>query len=272
VEELMQQKPMNEPEEEVPFANYHVEFQNVSFSYDDTPTVQNVSFQAKENSLTAIVGMSGSGKSTLMQLLMRYWDSNEGVITIGGKPIQSYRIDALMSSISVVFQQNYLFRDSIFQNIRMGKPTATKEEVMEAARCARCHDFIMDMPDGYDTLVEEGGKSLSGGECQRIAIARAILKDAPIVILDEATSGIDPVNEADIQRAIEKLAKGKTVFVIAHKFAPIQDADQILVLEQGRLIEQGKHDALLQQNGRYASLWKKQQGVDDWKIRWDDED
>lgn len=272
VEELMQLTPIKEPKEAIPFANYNVEFQNVTFAYDKTPTVQHITFRAPQNTMTAIVGMSGSGKTTLMQLLMRYWDIDEGAITIGGHNLQDYPMDTLMNAISVVFQHNYLFRDTIYRNITMGKPHATKEEVIAAARRACCHDFIMALPNGYDTMVEEGGNSLSGGECQRIAIARAILKDAPIVILDEATSGIDPVNEAEIQQAIQELARSKTVFIIAHKFSTIQQVDQILVMEQGKLVEQGTHETLLAQNGRYANLWNKQQGLDDWKLRWHDAD
>lgn len=271
VEELMELIPINEPEQDIPFENYDIEFENVSFSYGDTPAIQNITLKAPQNTLTAIVGMSGSGKTTLIQLLMRYWDADKGCIKIGGRPIENYRVDSLMNVISVVFQNNYLFQDSIYNNILMGNPNATKDEVIEAARRACCHDFITALPNGYDTLVEEGGNSLSGGERQRIAIARAILKDAPIVILDEATSGIDPVNEADIQRAIQELAHGKTVFTIVHKFSAIQSADQILVMEKGQLIERGTHKTLLKDNGRYASLWNKQHGVDDWKIRWQDE-
>jgi ATP-binding cassette subfamily B protein IrtB len=270
LEEIMQLKTMNEPSQNVDFPSYDVEFKNVSFSYDNIPILHNISFKAPQNTLTAIVGMSGGGKTTLMQLLMRYWDVNSGEIRIAGLPIQSYRIDTLMSTISVVFQENYLFHDTVFNNITMGKPNVSKEEVINAAKRACCHDFIQALPKGYDTLLEEGGNSVSGGERQRIAIARAILKDSPIVILDEATSGIDPINEAEIGEAIQELAKGKTVFVIAHKFSTITNAHQILVLEKGKLIEKGTHNTLLDKKGKYASLWKKQLGVDDWKIRWQD--
>ncbi len=268
LEEIMQLKTMNEPSQNVDFSSYDVEFKNVSFSYDNIQILHNISFKAPQNTMTAIVGMSGGGKTTLMQLLMRYWDVNSGEIRIGGLPIQSYRIDTLMSAISVVFQENYLFHDTVFNNITMGKPNVSKEEVINAAKRACCHDFIQALPKGYDTLLEEGGNSVSGGERQRIAIARAILKDSPIVILDEATSGIDPINEAEIGEAIQELAKGKTVFVIAHKFSTITNAHQILVLEKGKLIEKGTHKTLLDKEGKYASLWKKQLGVDDWKIRW----
>ena len=270
LEEIMKLKTMTEPSQNIDFSSYDVEFKNISFSYGNIPILKNISFKAPQNTLTAIVGMSGSGKTTLVQLLMRYWDVDSGEITIGGLPIESYKIDVLMSAIAVVFQENYLFHDTIFNNITMGKRDITKEEVIKAAKRACCHDFIQSLPNDYDTLLEEGGNSLSGGERQRIAIARAILKDSPIVILDEATSGIDPINEAEIGMAIEELSKGKTVFVIAHKFSTITNANQILVLDKGRLIEKGTHEMLLDKDGVYASLWKKQVGVDDWKIRCQD--
>lgn len=267
VEHLMNFKPMEEPDEEVECKCFDVEFSNVCFGYNDQPILKNLSFIAPQNTLTAIVGASGSGKTTLIQLLMRFWDTDSGEIKLDGRNIREYRIETLMKYISVVFQDNYLFNDTIYNNIRYGNEEAKKEEIEEAAKLACCHDFIEKLPNGYQTMVGEGGATLSGGQRQRIAIARAILKDSPIIILDEATSGVDPVNEVDIQRAIAQLVRGKTVFIIAHKFSSITSADQILVLDNGVLKEKGTHQELTEKNGIYHSLWKRQLGVNQWKIR-----
>ncbi|QZY53867.1 ABC transporter ATP-binding protein [Crassaminicella profunda] len=267
VEHLMKFKPMEEPERDFECKNFHVEFSNVTFGYNEKNILKNISFVAKENTMTAITGPSGSGKTTLIQLIMRFWDIESGEIKIGGRDIRQYKIETLMKYISVVFQDNYLFNDTIYNNIKYGNEKATKEEIEKAARLACCHEFIENLPKGYETIVGEGGSTLSGGERQRIAIARAIVKDSPIIILDEATSGVDPINEIEIQKGIANLVKGKTVFIIAHKFAAITDADKILVLDEGILKEEGTHDALIQKNGIYQNLWKGQIGVNQWKIR-----
>lgn len=267
VDHLMKFRPINEVQKDYNCKDFNVEFSNVTFGYNEENVIQNLSFKAKENTVTAIVGASGSGKSTLMQLLMRFWDIECGEIEIGGIDIRKYKIEKLMQYISVVFQENYLFNDTIYNNIKYGNENATKEEIESAAKLACCHDFIEKFPDGYETIVGEGGSTLSGGESQRIAIARAIVKDSPIIILDEATSGIDPINEVEIQKGISCLVQNKTVFVIAHKFASIVDADNILVLDNGVLKEQGKHEDLVSLGGIYNKLWKHQIGVDQWKIR-----
>lgn len=267
VDHLMKFRPINEVQKDYNCKDFNVEFSNVTFGYNEEKVIQNLSFKAKENTVTAIVGASGSGKSTLMQLLMRFWDIECGEIEIGGIDIRKYKIEKLMQYISVVFQENYLFNDTIYNNIKYGNENATKEEIESAAKLACCHDFIEKFPDGYETIVGEGGSTLSGGESQRIAIARAIVKDSPIIILDEATSGIDPINEVEIQKGISCLVQNKTVFVIAHKFASIVDADNILVLDNGVLKEQGKHEDLVSLGGIYNKLWKHQIGVDQWKIR-----
>ncbi|MCT4620293.1 MAG: ABC transporter ATP-binding protein/permease [Marinisporobacter sp.] len=269
VEHLMRFTPMEEPEEDFDCKNFSVEFSNVTFGYNEKKVLKNISFVAKENTLTAITGPSGSGKTTLIQLIMRFWDIESGEIKIGGKDIREYKIETLMKYISVVFQDNYLFNDTIYNNIKYGNEKATKEEIEKAARLACCHEFIEKLPKAYETIVGEGGSTLSGGERQRIAIARAIVKDSPIIILDEATSGVDPINEIEIQRGIANLVKGKTVFMIAHKFAAITEADKILVLDGGELKEEGTHDELIEKDGIYKNLWKGQIGVDEWKIRKD---
>jgi ATP-binding cassette subfamily B protein len=267
VEHLMKFKPMEEPKTDDKCKHFDVEFSNVTFGYNKKIVLKNLSFMAKANTITAIVGPSGSGKTTLIQLIMRFWDIESGVIKIGGRDIRQYKIETLMKYISVVFQDNYLFNDTIYNNIKYGNETATKEEIERAAKLACCHSFIEKLPDGYETVVGEGGSTLSGGERQRIAIARAIVKDSPIIILDEATSGVDPINEVEIQKGIANLVKGKTVFMIAHKFASITEADKILVLDEGVLKEEGTHDELTNRNGIYQNLWQHQIGVNEWKIR-----
>ena len=244
-----------------------ISFRNVHFAYDGKEEViRGISFSILEHSLTALVGSSGSGKTTIARLLARFWDIQSGEICIGGVPITSMTQEHLLSKISMVFQDVYLFRDTIEENIRIGKPDATHEEIIAAAKAAACHDFIMSLPDGYATMIGEGGSTLSGGEKQRISIARAILSDAPIVFLDEATASLDPENELLIQKAIDELVKNKTVLVIAHRLRSVMTADQIIVLDQGEIIEQGTHAQLVQKNGKYASLWKDQQTAGSWKL------
>ena len=221
--------------------NYDIELQNISFGYDKRPIIQDVSLKIPERSVTAIVGPSGSGKTTLCNLIARFWDVQKGAILIGGKNVKDIEPDELMKLMSIVFQNVYLFHDTIENNIKFGRPDATHEAVVEAARRACCHDFIEKLPNAYQTVIGEGGSTLSGGEKQRISIARAILKDAPIVILDEATSSVDPENQHILLTAINELTKGKTLIIIAHRLSTIRNADQIVVLDGGRIVQQGTH-------------------------------
>lgn len=212
------------------------------------------------------MGPSGSGKSTITRLAARFWDVNSGAVRLGCVDVRDMKSDEVLSRISVVFQDVYLFHDTVEGNIRMGKPDATKEEIIAAAKAAACHDFIMALPEGYQTMVGEGGSTLSGGEKQRISIARALLKDAPIVLLDEATASLDPENEVLIQQAISALVAEKTVIVIAHRLQSIMSADNIVVLDEGRVAEQGTHEELLKRNGIYARLWAEQCQAASWGL------
>ena len=238
-----------------------IEYENVSFGYTSSDVLKNVSFKVKAGEMCALVGPSGGGKSTIASLLARFWDIREGKILVNGKDVRDVSLGDLMDKISMVFQRVYLFQDTIYNNISMARPDATKEEVYEAARKARCYDFIMALPDGFDTVIGEGGASLSGGEQQRISIARCILKDAPIVILDEATASVDADNERAIQEAISELCREKTLLVIAHRLKTIKDADQILVVSDGRIIERGDHNSLINEQGTYAHMVSLQQSA-----------
>ncbi|HFU6810383.1 TPA: ABC transporter ATP-binding protein [Streptococcus agalactiae] len=249
-----------------PIKNHDIVFKNVSFSYDDRPILKNVSAEIKENTMTAIVGPSGSGKTTFCNLIARFWDVNSGEILIGGKNIKDYKIENLMNSISMVFQDVYLFEDTIENNIKFGKQNASHEEVVQAAKKARCHKFIENLPDGYNTIIGEGVASLSGGEKQRISIARAMLKDAGIIIFDEATANIDPENEDKLKEAIELLTKNKTVIMIAHRLKTIRNADQILVLKDGEIVERGNHEELIKNNGLYSDLINAKAKAESWKL------
>ena len=249
-----------------PIKNHNIVFKDVSFSYDDRPILKNVSAEIKENTMTAIVGPSGSGKTTFCNLIARFWDVNSGEILIGGKNIKDYKIENLMNSISMVFQDVYLFEDTIENNIKFGKQNASHEEVVQAAKKARCHEFIEALPEGYNTLIGEGGASLSGGEKQRISIARAMLKDADIIIFDEATANIDPENEDKLKEAIESLTKNKTVIMIAHRLKTIRNADQILVLKDGEIVERGSHEELIKNNGLYSDLINAKAKAESWKL------
>lgn len=232
--------------------NSAVEYSDVSFGYTGKNVLNHISFSMKKGEMTALVGPSGSGKSTIASLLARFWDIREGTIKLNGKDIKNISLGSLMDQISMVFQRVYLFKDTIYNNIAMGRPDATREEVIEAAKKARCYDLIRSLPEGFDTVIGEGGASLSGGEKQRISIARCILKDSPIVILDEATASVDADNERAIQEAISELCKNKTLLVIAHRLKTIKDADQILVVSDGKIIERGNHDKLMKEDGIYA--------------------
>ena len=229
-------------------------YDNVSFGYTEKDVLKNVSFEIKQGEMTALVGPSGGGKSTIASLLARFWDVKSGRILVGGEDIRDVSLGSLMDQISMVFQRVYLFQDTVYNNIAIGRPDATKEEVIEAAKKARCYDFIMQLPEGFDTVIGEGGASLSGGEKQRISIARCILKDSPIVILDEATASVDADNERAIQEAISELCKNKTLLVIAHRLKTIKDADQILVVSDGEIIERGNHASLMDKKGTYAHM------------------
>ena len=231
-----------------------VEYSNVSFGYTGKNVLNHISFTMKKGEMTALVGPSGGGKSTIASLLARFWDIKEGTIKVDGKDIKNVSLGSLMDKISMVFQRVYLFKDTIYNNIVIGRPDATREEVIEAAKKARCYDFIMSFPEGFDTVIGEGGASLSGGEKQRLSIARCILKDSPIVILDEATASVDADNERAIQEAISELCKNKTLLVIAHRLKTIRDADQILVISDGKIIERGNHEKLMEKDGVYAHM------------------
>ncbi len=235
-------------------ADAEIEYENVKFSYTDKDVLKDISFKVKAGQMTALVGPSGGGKSTIASLLARFWDINSGRILIRGVDIRDISLSDLMDQISMVFQRVYLFQDTVYNNIAIGRPDASREEVEEAAKKARCYDFIMQLPEGFDTVIGEGGASLSGGEKQRISIARCILKDSPIVILDEATASVDADNERAIQEAISELCKNKTLLVIAHRLKTIKDADQILVISDGKIIERGDHETLMNNNGTYARM------------------
>ena len=245
---------------------HDVAFQNVSFGYGTKEVLHDINATFRPNTMTALVGLSGSGKSTMLKLAARFYDPTAGKILFGGVDEKEIMPDKLMKQISMVFQDVYLFQDTVANNIRYGRENATQEEIENAARPANCYDFIMRMPQGFDTMIGEGGSTLSGGEKQRISIARAMLKDAPVIFLDEATSSLDPENEAEIQQAISCLIKGRTVVVIAHRLKTITSADNIFVFDNGRIVEQGTHNELLSHCGLYAKLWKLQTSTEGWRI------
>ncbi|MCR5476248.1 MAG: ABC transporter ATP-binding protein/permease [Lachnospiraceae bacterium] len=253
-------------------SKYDIAFSHVDFSYynaketESRKVLKDVSFTIPEGSTTAIVGPSGSGKTTICNLIARFYDVSQGSITVGGTDIRKYSLDSLLRNISMVFQNVYLFHDTVRANICFGREGVSEEEMIEAAKKARCHEFIMELPDGYDTVIGEGGGTLSGGQKQRISIARAILKDAPIIILDESTASIDPENEHLIQGALSELSRDKTVIIIAHRLATIEAADQILVVDDGRIAERGTHEELLRLGGKYAGFVKIRQEAENWQI------
>ncbi|MCR5529284.1 MAG: ABC transporter ATP-binding protein/permease [Saccharofermentans sp.] len=267
VNELESTEPMNVKNPEASPEGRRIVFDNVSFSYDDNEVLHDVDLVIEPDSTTAIIGPSGSGKTTLCQLIARFWDVDSGSITLGGTDIRNINDAELMSQISMVFQKVYLFEDTIENNIRVGRPDATHEEVIAAARAASCDEFISRLPAGYDTVVSEGGGSLSGGEKQRISIARAILKDAPIIILDEATSALDAENEHTVIDAIERLTKDKTVVMIAHRMKTVRNADKIVAIENGRIVQQGTHDQLVNEDGLYRRFISNRESAENWKIR-----
>ncbi len=264
--EILDMPPMDIDGDDIVPKNRAIELKNVGFSYDKKKIIDNVSLRIPEKSTTAFVGPSGGGKTTLCHLMARFWDVQEGEVTLGGKNVKDYSFDSLMKNFSFVFQSVYLFEDTIANNIRFGEPKASMDKVIDAAKKARCHDFIMSLPNGYDTVIGEGGASLSGGEKQRISIARAIMKDAPIIILDEATANVDPENEKELTEAIEALTKEKTIIMIAHRLKTVRNADQIFVVENGRIAENGTHDELMKKDGIYRTFVAGRREAASWKI------
>ena len=255
-----------EGKEDIEFNNFDIVFENVHFNYQDTDTIKGITTTMKQGEITALVGPSGSGKSTMTKLIARFWDTSSGKVTVGGVDVKTVDPEYLLKYMSFVFQEVILFQDTIYNNILIGNKDATREQVIAAAKAAQCDEFITSLKDGYDTKVGENGATLSGGERQRISIARALLKDAPIVLLDEATASIDPANEAQVQKAINSLIQDRTVIVIAHKLKTIQNVDKIIVLENGRINQEGKHQELIEKGGLYAHLWDIQNKTTRWSI------
>lgn len=263
---ILKVEPMDIDGEEIVPDSCDIALEHVDFSYEEKKILEDVSLTIPERTTVAIVGPSGSGKTTLVSLMARFWDVQGGRVTLGGKDVRGYSYDSLIRNFSFVFQRTYLFSDTIANNIRFGRPDASLEEVIAAAKQAQCHEFITAFPDGYDTLIGEGGASISGGERQRIAIARAIMKDAPVIVLDEATANVDPENEDRLQRAIEELTRNKTIIMIAHRLKTVRNADQILVVNEGRIVQQGKHEELIGQKGIYADFVLGRKEAIGWKL------
>ncbi|MCM1253661.1 MAG: ABC transporter ATP-binding protein/permease [Clostridium sp.] len=263
---ILDLEPMDISGQEAAPQHFDIDVENISFSYDERKIIDGISVHIPEKTTTAIVGPSGGGKTTLCHLISRFWDVQEGSVKLGGMDVKDYSYDSLMKNFSFVFQNVYLFQDTIANNIRFGQPEASMERVIEAAKAACCHDFIMQLPQGYETKIGEGGASLSGGEKQRISIARAIMKDAPIIILDEATANVDPENERELVEAIDALTREKTILMIAHRLKTVRNADQILVVDRGRIVEQGRHEDLMQQNGIYRRFVDARKLAVGWKL------
>lgn len=257
---------MDESGQHIVPKSFDIAFQDVSFSYDKRPVLQHIQLKIPEKTTTAIIGPSGSGKTTLCNLLVRFWDVESGKVMLGGKDVKDYTLESLLENVSMVFQNVYLFADTIENNIKFGKPSATHEEVVAAAKKACCHPFISQLPQGYQTVIDEGGASLSGGEKQRISIARAMLKDAPVVILDEATANVDPENESELQAAIAKLTANKTIIMIAHRLKTVRHADQIVVMDKGCIVQRGSHEQLIAEKGIYADFIGTRKQVTGWKL------
>lgn len=247
-------------------ANYDIDVENVEFSYGKRKIIDGVSVHIPQKTTTAIVGPSGGGKTTLCHLIARFWDVDKGCVKLGGMNVKDYSMDSLMKNFSFVFQSVYLFQDTIANNIRFGQPDAPMDKVIDAAKKACCHDFIMALPDGYETIIGEGGANLSGGEKQRISIARAIMKDAPIIILDEATANVDPESEQELTAAIEELTKEKTIMMIAHRLKTVRHADNILVIDGGKIVQSGTHDELMHQGGIYRRFVESRELAVGWKV------
>lgn len=264
--EIMGIEQMDIDGENITPANRDIHLEHVEFAYDNRKIIDDVTLDIKENTTTAIVGPSGGGKTTITSLIARFWDVQKGEVTLGGVNVKDYSFDSLMENFSFVFQRVYLLEDTIANNIRFAKPEASMDEVIEAAKKAACHDFIMTLPDGYETVVGEGGATLSGGEKQRIAIARAIMKDAPIIILDEATANVDPENEKELTQAIDNLTRMKTIIMIAHRLKTVRNADQIIVVDKGKIVQKGKHEELMNQKGIYKKFIMGRKQAVSWKI------
>lgn len=267
VNKVLSIKPMDISGKDLQPKTSNIKLDHVSFSYESKKIIDDVSLDIPEKTTTALVGPSGSGKTTLCNLIARFWDVESGSISLDGHDVKEYSYDSLIRNFSFVFQTVYLFEDTIENNIKFGKPDASHEEVVAAAKKAACHDFILSLPEGYQTKIGEGGASLSGGERQRISIARAIIKDAPIIILDEATANVDPENEEALMQAIHSLTKNKTIIMIAHRLKTVEHADQIIVLNQGRIVEQGKHQELLAKRGLYSRFIQERRSAASWRIQ-----
>ena len=265
-QKILQMPAMDIAGKDIQPKSFDIDAENVTFSYDKRKIIDNISVHIPEKTTTAIVGPSGGGKTTLCHLISRFWDVDSGAIKLGGVDVREYSMDCLMKNFSFVFQNVYLFQDTVANNIRFGQPEASMERVMEAAKKACCHDFIMALPNGYDTVIGEGGASLSGGEKQRISIARAIMKDAPIIILDEATANVDPENEKELMSAIEALTKEKTILMIAHRLKTVRNADNIVVIDKGRIVQSGTHDTLMQSDGIYRRFVTSRETAIGWKV------
>ena len=266
-EETEQMPQMDVDGKDIAPERHDIVFDHVSFSYEKKPILHNITVTLPDKTTTAVIGPSGSGKTTFCNLVARFWDVDSGKVTIGGHDVREYTLESLMDQMSMVFQNVYLFADTIENNIKFGCPDATHEQVVEAAKKACCHDFISALPDGYNTVIGEGGGTLSGGQKQRISIARAMLKDAPIIILDEATANVDPENEDRLQQAIEALTRDKTILMIAHRLKTVRNADQILVLDAGNIVQQGKHEELIAQPGIYADFIGGKKETAGWKLK-----
>ena len=264
--EILELPPMDIEGTDLEPENYDIDVQDIVFSYDKRRIIDGITVHIPERTTTAIVGPSGGGKTTLCHLISRFWDVDAGCVKLGGTDVKEYSMDSLMKNFSFVFQNVYLFQDTVANNIRFGREDAPMEQVIDAAKKACCHDFIMALPDGYDTLIGEGGASLSGGEKQRISIARAMMKDSPVIILDEATANVDPENEKDLVDAIEALTREKTILMIAHRLKTVRSADQILVVDHGRIVQQGGHDSLVKEDGIYKRFVETRKLAAGWKL------
>ena len=263
---ILDLKPMDIDGQELIPENYDIDLDHVEFSYDKKKIIDGITVHIPERTTTAIVGPSGGGKTTLCHLISRFWDVDSGCVKLGGKDVREYSMDSLMKNFSFVFQNVYLFQDTVANNIRFGQEDAPMEKVIEAAKKACCHEFIMALPKGYDTVIGEGGASLSGGEKQRISIARALMKDSPVIILDEATANVDPENEKDLVTAIEALTKEKTILMIAHRLKTVRSADQILVVDHGRIVQSGRHEELIKEEGIYRRFVNARETAAGWKL------